>query len=284
MNEDYRQTGNTIYIKTQKNNTDAFCQLTDEIRVYIETINKFVNPKSVTNDITYNRNLKEIAKIAGLNRMVEFKNPQGETIIKPLYEVISSHYARHTFITNECRKGTPKETIKKMVGHDDKSTMIDDIYKHFTTEDKINEFERLLNETDKTVKTQTQGDPSNELFAYDSLKAVKTLLENNQDGIHTQAAKTAIRVIKDISRISKYTEIDKAKALEINDTINRLGFVYGDIELVAMYNYKLKCFGVIDTMPTEDEIIDMFQQMTPTEQDYIDFQIKQWEEREGKQQ
>ena len=55
---------------------------------------------------------------------------------KPLYELLHSHTARHTFVTIMARKGVPKDVIKLVTAHVS-SAMIDAVYLHVTKEDKM---------------------------------------------------------------------------------------------------------------------------------------------------
>lgn len=75
-----------------------------------------------------NRNIKKIARRAGLNRIT----PNG----KPLHEEISNHYARHTVTTQLSRKGLTSEQIALQLGNS--KEMVERVYKHETDTDKIN--------------------------------------------------------------------------------------------------------------------------------------------------
>ena len=75
-----------------------------------------------------NRNIKKIARRAGLNRIT----PNG----KPLHEEISNHYARHTVTTQLSRKGLTSEQIALQLGNS--VEMVERVYKHETDTDKIN--------------------------------------------------------------------------------------------------------------------------------------------------
>lgn len=66
--------------------------------------------------------LKEIAKKAGLNRVISYKDNKGNTLSKPLHELISSHYGRHTFVTRMARIMS-LEDVKYMTGHKDTQSL-----------------------------------------------------------------------------------------------------------------------------------------------------------------
>ena len=96
---------------------------------------------------TYNLNIKEIAKRAGLNREIkktEERKGVKSVITKPLFELISSHSGRHTFITN-CQRDlnlSPAQ-IRKITGHST-TEIIEKTYTNTTTEDNINLLENVL--------------------------------------------------------------------------------------------------------------------------------------------
>ena len=98
--------------------------------------------KGYNNEIsrnTYNRNLKNIAKFAKLDRTLTLASQRGTNKIvenKKVHEVISSHDGRRTFITSMVRdfKLTPEQIIP-MSGHAD-TTMVNNIYLSLTKEDK----------------------------------------------------------------------------------------------------------------------------------------------------
>ena len=81
-----------------------------------------------------NGELKVIAQEAGLNELVTYEE-NGTKYTKPLYELLHTHSARHTFSTIMCRKGIPREDIIIATGHED-TQMLDKIYAHLTAKDK----------------------------------------------------------------------------------------------------------------------------------------------------
>ena len=70
----------------------------------------------------YEKDLKDIFKIAGLSRMVTICNAQtGQEEQRPLYELASTHLARRTFIGNLYKKVKDPNIIASMSGHVDGS-------------------------------------------------------------------------------------------------------------------------------------------------------------------
>ena len=100
------------------------------------------NDKTLTGDV--NTEIKKIARRAGLTRITE----NG----KPLYEEISSHYARHTVTTQLSRKGLSSEQIALQLGNS--KQMVERVYKHETDTDIINKLSQA-NTPAPQVATQT---------------------------------------------------------------------------------------------------------------------------------
>lgn len=72
---------------------------------------------------TYNKRIKEILKICGIDRKVTVINSlTGKEESKPIYEVASSHMARRTFIGNLYKKVKDPNLIASMSGHVDGSS------------------------------------------------------------------------------------------------------------------------------------------------------------------
>ena len=81
-----------------------------------------------------NKELKVIAQEAGLDELVTYEE-NGTKYTKPLYELLHTHSARHTFSTIMCRKGISREDIIIATGHEN-TQMLDKIYAHLTAKDK----------------------------------------------------------------------------------------------------------------------------------------------------
>ena len=66
----------------------------------------------------YNIAIKKILKYAGIDRSVVWLNPTtGETEVRPIYEVLSSHSARKTFSGNIYDKVKDPNLICPLTGH-----------------------------------------------------------------------------------------------------------------------------------------------------------------------
>lgn len=74
----------------------------------------------------YNNYIKELCKLSDINEIITKTSYVGTTKIvttKPKYELITSHTARRTFITQSMLRGIPTEIIMKVSGHKDYKTM-----------------------------------------------------------------------------------------------------------------------------------------------------------------
>ena len=124
----------TISIIQQKTKARAIIPLTplakEIISKYQNTELKYYKPSNSN----LNAELRIIAEEAGLNTPVTFEDKDGKQV-KPLFELVHTHTARHTFITIMCRRDIPKETIITATGHED-TKMIDKVYSHLSNKDK----------------------------------------------------------------------------------------------------------------------------------------------------
>ena len=75
-----------------------------------------------------NRYLKRIARLAGIERMVEVvETVAGRVMKRPVvkWELVTMHTARHTFATQSLMRGMPIEVLQKVLGHANiKTTLI----------------------------------------------------------------------------------------------------------------------------------------------------------------
>lgn len=119
---------NTIILTTIKRNTTSYITETKEVTDLLEKIrsNK-ENETENEKDTSLTRYLKVFFTRANITRLT----PSG----KPLNEVISSHFARHTFVTIKLREGYKYEQVGKMIG--DSALMIEKVYGHPTDTDII---------------------------------------------------------------------------------------------------------------------------------------------------
>ena len=152
-----------MVINTQKENIDAVIWVTPKVK---EILDRYENGfKYVKLDVNftqrYNRQLKNIAKKSGLNSQESYINAKGETITKPIYEIIGSHFARYTFIRNGKDLGLTSSELKDFTGHAD-DTMINEIYFSETKADKANNAFRAIERITNANQVTNNDDKVNE--------------------------------------------------------------------------------------------------------------------------
>lgn len=168
FSRDYKIThkdGETIYtINTEKEGITAAIILTPTIA---EIQNKYkggfaFNDFSKSNNKTYYNNaLKTICRKAKLTRKVEYIDAHGNKKIEPIYNIITNHDARHTFVTQKLRQGYTPAEISKMTGHAD-TRMIEKVYQHLTEEDKALQVVKAKKRNDKKAAIESEITVSND--------------------------------------------------------------------------------------------------------------------------
>lgn len=152
-------------INTQKEDitaTPPVTATTKELQARYKDGFTFVDFEAKAFNQSYNYFLRVVCEKAGVVRVIEYTDPQGNKKAERLCDCISNHFARHTFITMKLREGYKNDEVSKMSGHKD-TRMIESIYQHLTDEDKAN----AVIAAQKRVQGERQADPTtdNELIA-----------------------------------------------------------------------------------------------------------------------
>lgn len=115
-----------------------------------------------------NKHIKELCRIIGLDRNVtnpiygsDNKPIEGTDKPKPLWEEVTTHIGRRSFIRYHVEKGTPVHTIKSMTGH--RSTKVFEGYFSVIRKDRLNsmDYGYTLGEPFSTVKrVEKKSEPS----------------------------------------------------------------------------------------------------------------------------
>ena len=107
-----------IYIKTQKTKTDVCIPMDKYVKAILK---KYGGKMPPARSIQYfNRSIKEVCQQAGLTELVHFeeiKNGKIKQVVKEKWEIIASHTARRTFISNMIAFKEQQSSIMKMTGH-----------------------------------------------------------------------------------------------------------------------------------------------------------------------
>ena len=168
--------------KAQKTDARYIIPLNDS-RLYantLELINKYVG-LSVPKTVSFNIHLKEIARQANLGTLITHTSDKGGKKIEKtihVYDKISSHWGRHTFITNAIRyfKLSP-DKIKHITSHTD-TTMIENVYTNTTVQDNINILSTALGETSQKTSANNTNNSASKSNNYniDGLEEAKSVM------------------------------------------------------------------------------------------------------------
>ena len=224
--------------------------------------------KKVTNiERMINTDLKEVCKKAGLTTEINYTVQIGDKLRserKPLYELMHTHIARHTFITLMCQMGIDKDVVIIATAHTD-IKMIDDVYLHETASDKGKKLiKSLQNSKHHSIlfnigKSQNHIDILNNLFAYDSFISIIDLMNSNNDVFHLDSTKQAIKVMKDISKLNSYSkDFDVNKVTKLEQVIFELSYYFRDPLLYSIFKHKEHYFGLEVDVPSTDEVEALF--------------------------
>lgn len=127
-------------VKTKKSQGKEYALIVEDdyIRTFIERYSKAgfsMNLDKLDDGKFYNYAIKMLAKLAGIDREITYRNAQDEEVTEPAYLKLSSHCARHTFITQKLNEGVSPDKLCYLTGHTD-DNMIKTIYSHLTSTDK----------------------------------------------------------------------------------------------------------------------------------------------------
>ena len=219
-----------------------------------------------------NDDLRAVAQEAGLDEPVTYEE-NGVKCTKPLYELLHTHSARHTFSTIMCRKGVPREDIIIATGHEN-TQMLDKIYAHLTAKDKSKKvttaFKKKLgdgifnmggqpeSEDDEQTpvptvpaKPKQKTDVFNHVFAGDLLLKLSRLKNKGIDITKLADTEEAVKILKDVGRIG---EIDKDKykdntrlrdkVAKIASVVWFIAFKRNDAVLIQMFQNNIMELGL----------------------------------------
>lgn len=203
FNHKYRIDEDTISFINQKTKTTINISLNTQGYHIKEIINKYKNgfeyidantlgkaiDDSKDNNTTsskykdlvrkYNSAIKQLCEKADLNRNITYVLQLGEKSsekTEPLYKLVHTHTSRHSYITNMLRRGIDKDIIKLTTGHTD-DAMIDDIYQHLSTEDKIRQLHQgMAVSPQKTLELETAESNRNNEYIRNINEAKEVLL------------------------------------------------------------------------------------------------------------
>lgn len=116
----------TIQLVSQKTKDFLIIDLNDYSKSILEKYSNCDKVLPVISNQKYNYYLKELAQLCGIDTPVTIVSICGSkrtTEVKPKYELITSHVARRTFISQAVIMGIPIPVIMKWTGHNDYKAM-----------------------------------------------------------------------------------------------------------------------------------------------------------------
>ncbi len=193
-----------IQIVSKKETITAVIICNDTIKALI---NKYADglPYNFTKN-AYNNALKVIFKRANLTHEETFSqeiNGVKKEVKERLCDIISSHFARHTFITQRLRDGWSFDRVCYLTGHAN-DTQIRLVYEHLTEKDKAHQVVKELAKIES--KKENENTPSNE---------IQTLINECKDVLLFLGADYAdIRDINDLDTLLVKIYVDYHKTFE----------------------------------------------------------------------
>lgn len=110
--------GGLLHKKQHKSDHWVVIPLQKEAQEILDEI--FMNNVPISSNPDFNKNIKTIGKLAGINALITFTHKKGNEdvkVTKAKCDWITSHTARRSFCTNEFLAGTPVKLIMQISGH-----------------------------------------------------------------------------------------------------------------------------------------------------------------------
>ena len=192
--------------------------------------------------------------MAGINRIITYRNSKDIECRQPVYEKITSHDARHTFITIMLKRGFAPDRLCWMTGHRD-DTMIKQIYSHLTSNDKAKALAEEMGKVgDSMPIVNSHKDVLDRLF---SRSAIIKLSKQEKDGlfVYGDASIADIKatinnvdhldeLVDEVVTSDNYEEL-KQECKSLYEMVWAIGRYDTDIEMFRRFQYKLYRLGVI---------------------------------------
>ena len=222
-------------LKEENKGIKAIIWLNDEIK---QILFKYENGfKYVKINEHYKRNLNEnikrIAKKANLNNMEHWINAKGKRCSDYLYNIITSHFGRYTFIYNGLFVwGFSPDELCEFSGHAN-DRMIREVYAIYTKEDRFNKANELIeNMLNGNNKEHCNNAP---------IELIKKGKEEMEKELIEEYKKVLVFLGADYAEIENINDIDKLFVMSYIEYGQRFYKMGIDIyELKSIYNEKGK--------------------------------------------
>lgn len=187
-----------------------------------------LNIADLDNGRLYNYGIRLLAKMAGLDRNITYRNAQDKEVTEPVWSKISSHCARHTFITVMLREGVSPEKLIYATGHST-TDMIQRIYSHLTSTDRAIQLGKELGRNPPT----TIEDGDKEFGSkYPEFKKDVILRIDKVDTVGGKQIQTAL----------KYIHAKQGSLWSIRKWLNKNNIELSEI-IKALIQAEVKCVG-----------------------------------------
>lgn len=251
--------GKTIYtIKTQKKGITASVFINATINTIIKKYEggfKEIKTKPFS-EKRYNEGIKRVAQKAGLTSIVEYcDDVAGKKVAKQaqLCDILSSHWARHTFITNKILEGYSPKEISQMTGHAD-TKMIESIYTHITASDKAQNVAKAVEriEAKQTTTTTNDDTTNNALIAQQARENFELKVDNEISDFMSKANGKLYHLGFNIKMPNGYGLIHKTSTPSEANALLLKGFpnenerakIMDGARVIDVVNERLKPLGV----------------------------------------
>lgn len=227
---------------------------------------------------TINKTIKDVCKKAGLNSEINFTIQIGDKIVsqrKPLYALMHTHIARHTFITLMCKMGIPKEIVIIATAHTD-TKMIDEVYLHESPTEKGKKLIDSIKKNSSQSSLFKVNDASatnrllNALFAYDTLLKLKDADEQGINIEELEECKEVIKTIKQLPSVQVPTDINKSDIDKHIREIFPTLLLIADTQTLIIFTQKIANYNISNEI-TKDNVSDFIKeiQLLGSDRDYI---------------
>lgn len=225
-------------VKTKKSQGKEYALIVEDeyIKTFIGRYSKAgfsMNLDKLDDGKFYNYAIKMLAKLAGIDREITYRNAQDEEITEPAYLKISSHCARHTFITQKLNEGVSPDKLCYLTGHTD-DNMIKTIYNHLTSTDKAKMITKELGKIrkGKAVENPPTTTKKEEGFKYAGFKKTETL---RVDLVELVGDKRIVKALK-------YIHAKQNSLEDISKWLNKNNIELSEI-IKALIQAEVKCVG-----------------------------------------
>ena len=151
---DYTRDGGTIIIRTKKRDKDSYILNSPIVDKYLALTEGKIKTNETSFKINLNTKIKTICKMIGIDREITYTDAHHTKQTDKLCNIISSHFARHTFTTKKVREGYSFEEVGKMIG--DSRQMVEQTYSHLTRQDHINTLHKAQERIERTHGLQKE--------------------------------------------------------------------------------------------------------------------------------